>query len=206
MSGVKDRFEEPPYAHQLFAQTLRDTYDGSKRSIMDSITYTADEVRFYLEEIDEEDKFNGSTIKEGKRAESYEQVLGHVFKATEDLLQARHKSYEYQGGYVVQDREGNTQELDLNGMEEILVGAVNKWILAISADEHEEMADPALPLAINHEARENPELGITRIHDIMAQTNNGWKPKGFLSNSAAKDILERSENSKAEVAEHLAAT
>ncbi len=207
MVQARDDFEKPAYVELIFGDTIRKKYDNSRHTVMRSVEIIAETVRFELDEISEDNRFNGSIIKEGMRMQRYEEALIPVFTATENLFRATERNKGFSSDFeVTHQASGKTEEVDLIAVEYLLVNAVNRWILAVSIDEHEEMSHPTLPLAINDEARENPELGIVRIKDIMLQTADGWEPKEFLSNRDASDILARVEASTRELSEQLVVT
>ncbi len=187
MVQVRNAFEGPPSADRLFEGTVH-VGKGLAESIKHRTAVLSSELRF----IQEDNESNGMVIKPGERMKAYENTLRPILKAMVQLENA-HSNGGHHPTLTVQDRTGKeeVETVNITEMRNLLVGAVNEWIDAVSIDDFEGKPDPSLPLAINHEARTDPEEGIKRPVDVLVQIGNGWRAKDFLANSKADEIVHR---------------
>lgn len=134
-------------------------------------------------------EYNGTKIKEGGVAEAYESALQKTLVAAVDLVKAVAKNKGYEGDLPV--KFGGRRELvDMGGIENQLVNAVNDWLDVARNDLR--VQDMPLPLAINAKARSDDNAGITRITDVVSCFSSGRVcPNNFLTNGQAAEKLAR---------------
>lgn len=196
VQDARTAFGSPPYANDLFKNTLHINRAGTALSVAESVDYRIDDMHRLLTEMLEDNTFDSTRIsKEGQRMDFHRVALLPILSAAEELTTLVSKNGGHQSDYVVEHRgSGKSESIDLRDISEKLTGAVNNWIMTVSTDNNKEMSDPIMPLAINHEARYNPEAGITRLTEILVQTKDGWQAKNFLGNVEASSIIEKAES------------
>ena len=189
MIKARNAFESPPSADRLFEGTVH-----RGKSLAESIKHRTAVLSSELRFIQEDNEANGMAINTGERMKAYENTLSPILKAMVQL-ENTHSNGGHHPALTVQDRTGieAVETVNITEMRNLLVGAVNEWIKAVSIDDYEGKPDPSLPLAINHEARTDPEEGIKRPADVLVQIGKGWRAKDFLANSKADEIVHRSE-------------
>lgn len=138
-----------------------------------------------LEELTEDGVENGMKVRDGQREQAYQSILRPVLDGATELMNMNAKA----GGWSSDLRinvGARSETIDMNAMDSRLCRMVNSWLEAVDSDRSSEMSNPALPLAVNHEARSDLDTGISRISEVTHLTaGRGWEAKGFVGQAEA---------------------
>lgn len=171
-------------AYNALEDILREDYQGIRQDFDRSLDRTIRQMKSDLADIEERGEWNGIAIRDpSQTGEKVEMALGRVMETATAVMGCVGETgwtTDFKIPEDRQDRMGGTRSINLLEAGEKLSEAVNHWLAFVGR--HPEYG-VGLPLASNHDARQNPAAGIDRLSDVFTLGFDGYEAKSFLRNA-----------------------